>query len=152
MILARYLNPYTENDLTRDLLTSAYGQFIMDQISPPSAKIIESSRISIKFLKVCYEDALNHHQELLFRKWTPLIVSHHQAQSSIFSLLPKEIFLHIFEMDRWNFSFDEFHRQIKDQNLAINMIEYLSIIEDKGEDCVVFHVTDVLEIDNQIQL
>lgn len=151
MQLARYLNPHKEDDLTKELLTHAYGQFIADQNTPPSAKVIESSRISVKFLKLCYEDALNHHKELLFRKWTPLILSH-QERNSIFSHLPKEIFLHIFQMNQWNFSFDEFHRQIKDQNPNIKIDEYLSIIEDKETDCVVFHVADLHEIDNQLQL
>ncbi len=150
-MLARYLNPYTENELTRDLLRDVYGQFILNHKSHPFAKIIESSRISITFLEQCYEDALHHHKELTFRKWSPLIISY-QAQSSIFSFLPKEIFFHIFQMDQWNFSFDEFHGQIKDQNPTISMIEYLSIIEDKGTDCAVFHVADLDEIDNQIQL
>lgn len=151
MMLARYLNPHKEDDFSKELLINAYGQFMTDQKTPPSAKIIESSRISIKFLSLCYENALNHHKELLFRKWTLLILSY-QNQTSIYSLLPKEIFLHIFQMNQWNFSFDEFHRQIKDQNPNIKTVEYLSIIEDKETDCVVYHVADVHEIDNHIQL
>ena len=149
--MQRYSNPYTEDDLTKELLTHAYGQFIADQKTAPSITVIKSYEISVKFLKLCYEDALNHHKELTFRKWTPLIVSH-QKQISIFAFLPKEIFLHIFQMNQWNFSFDEFHRQIKDQNLNIKIDEYLSIIEDKETDCVVFHVAESQEIDNQLQL